>query len=306
MSAIINLKLFDYPLHIYHMKTTTKATTIFVLSAAALIITAHGAYAREPGLLRNLGQEINASIAPTISAIRNEEKIELRQNQTLKKNIIDQARDLVKRLLPRRIHGKIAAIGTSSLTVASDHNGPVTVNILANTILKRRFGGNSALSEFRVGDEVAVIGALHAAPSGSSSSAAADNSIDARYIRDLSIQKRNTVFVGTILTMGTDSFTVKTQSRGVQTVHVTAGTTTYQERNKAISLSDLKVGDRVLVKGSIWDRAAKDIDAAKVIKLPNVPAGASSSTAGSTSSAASSSVSSSSASSAPSSSVSSI
>lgn len=271
------------------MKNTTRKTIVSALAGIILFAGANGAYAMEPGALRNLRQELRASIAPTIAAVHSEAKIQLQQNQTLRKNIIEQAKDMVKKLLPHRIHGKIASIATdkTSLTVTTD-KATVTVYISANTLLKRRFGGNSSVSEFQTGDEVAVIGSQHAASSSSSSSDTEVSAIDARYIRDLSIQRRNTVFVGTITGMNADNFTVKTQSRGTQTVYVSS-TTVITSKDTKIALTDLKTGDRVLVKGELWNRGENKIDAAKIMKLPAVPAtGSSSSAASSISSQASS------------------
>lgn len=284
------------------MKNTTKTFAASLLTGAAFLIVASGAFAAQEGNIRTtvrqqIRQEANIelrnNLTATGQAIRNEIKNQVREEvQTMQKNIIDKAKDLVKRLLPRRIHGTIAAIAAdkTSLTVTTDSK-TVTVYISANTLLKRRFGGNSTIGEFQTGDEVAVIGSVRALSSSSSSGAADTNTIDARYIRDLSIQKRNTVFVGRITAMTADGFKVQTQSRGLQTVHVNSSTV-YQEKNAAITLSDLHEGDRVLVKGSIWNRAESDIDAAKVLKLPTVPASGSSSTAPASSSSSSSSVSS--------------
>lgn len=163
---------------------------------------------------------------------------------------INTIKEKVKSFFPKQFRGKLKALESSSLTVTSKEGKDIVVNVVKETILKRRFGANSTLSEFMVGDELAVV---------------AKNQ-DAKYIRDLSIQRRNAVFTGTIITKADASFTLQTVSRGLQNVYISS-TTTILEKDKVKTYADLAVGDRVLVKGELWDRANTKIDAKKILKL---------------------------------------
>lgn len=167
-------------------------------------------------------------------------------------NAIDTIKAKVKALLPKQFHGKLKTINGLILTVTTNEGKDIVVNVVKDTMLKRRFGANSSLSEFMVGDELAVV---------------AKNQ-DAKYIRDLSIQRRNTVFTGIITTKADLSFTVQILKKGIQTVYVTSSTS-ITEKDKAKTFADLHVGDKVLVKGELWDRVNTKIDAKKIIKLPS-------------------------------------
>lgn len=273
------MKLFARKAHIYSMKKKiiSRLTTLSVIAGLSSCLIASSAYAVEPNTVRGaIRQEIRqetlnlrtTATAPASESLRKEIR---QETQNLRQNIVDTIKSKIKSLLPHRIHGKIASIAADKLSlVVTTDKGDITVFVTAKTQLKRRFGGNSSVGEFAVGDEVAIIGSEHGATVDSSSSASSITSIDARYIRDISIQRRNTVFVGSITTKAANSFTVQTVSRGLQTVHVDASTE-YQLKNGTTTFAALQVGDRVLVKGEIWDRATANIDAKKIIKLPLVP-----------------------------------
>lgn len=189
---------------------------------------------------------------------------EVRNRENVRQNIVDQIKDKIKSMIPARLHGILTTIAGTRLIVTTG-KGDYTVNVVPDTILKRRFGADSALSEFAVGDELAVV-----AKRGSSSSATAENTVEARYIRDLSIQRRNTVFSGEVTSVNTgdNSLTVKTLQRGDQTVYA-KGDTLIIDKDKRISFTDLKTGDRIIVKGELWDRALTKIDAKRIIRLPS-------------------------------------
>lgn len=163
---------------------------------------------------------------------------------------INAIKEKIKSLFPRQFRGKLKTINGSVLTVTTKDGKEIVVNVVKETMLKRRFGASSTLSEFMVGDELAVV---------------AKNQ-DAKYIRNLSIQRRNAVFTGTITTKTDTSFTLQTVSRGLQNVY-TSSTTVIHEKDKVKTYADLAVGDKVLVKGELWDRANTKIDAKKILKL---------------------------------------
>lgn len=165
-------------------------------------------------------------------------------------NIIKAVKEKVKSLLPKQFRGILKEINGSILTITTKDGKDLVVNVVSETKLKRRFGANSTLNEFMVGDELAVV---------------AKNQ-DAKYIRNLSIQRRNAVFTGTITTKTDASFTLQTVSRGLQNVFISSSTSIH-EKDKVKTYADLVVGDKVLVKGELWDRANTKIDAKKILKL---------------------------------------
>lgn len=137
-----------------------------------------------------------------------------------------------------------------------------TVNIDASTQLRRRFWGKATLVEFAVGDTINVIGQW-----------ANDDhtTVNAKLVRDASIQKRFGVFFGTISSGGgTSTLVVDTIRRGAQTVTVGSATKLVNRRGENILVTDLKNGDRIRVRG-LWDSKANTITEVATIKDYNLP-----------------------------------
>jgi len=157
---------------------------------------------------------------------------------------MERVRNLVKKNLrfEARIEGKITLIEDMVITV-NNEDGDFKVNVTEKTKLVRRFGGKSELSEFSVGNEVNVIGKY---------TDESKSTIDAVLIRNKSVQKRWGAFIGEVTDLNTDNFVIKTVNRGDQTVYF-AGAKFVNREEKAITYSDIKIGDRVRVKG-MWDR----------------------------------------------------
>lgn len=207
-------------------------------------------------LPKTVQQRTNATIELRKNASPPGEMV--KQNNQERLNIVNQLKEKIKETIARRYHGILKTVSGSTLTVSTE-KGDMTVHITDATILKRRFGANSTITEFAVGDELAIVGKR----SGSS-----ETEVEAKYIRNLSIQRRNTVFSGNIVSMNTGdgSFVVKTLNRGEQTTYISSQTV-ITEKNKTILFTDLKVGDKVIVKGELWDRASAKIDAKKIMRL---------------------------------------
>src|SRR3989338_4584775 len=107
------------------------------------------------------------------------------------------------------------------------------------TVILRKFGGKSSLSEYSIGDEVMVFGKF------------TDDTkliIDAKTVKNNSIQKRKGAFFGKVTVKNSDNFVMETLERGTQTVYF--GTAKIVDRRETnISYSDIKVGDKVRAKG---------------------------------------------------------
>jgi hypothetical protein len=175
------------------------------------------------------------------------------KNQSLLENIKDKLKKKFK--FEARFFGTIASIGTNSLTVNAKDGKTYTVNITSETKLKRRFWGEATLAERVVGNKVNIFGNW------------TDNTktaVDAKVIRNISIQRRWGVFIGTVTAKGTDNFTMQTVNRGVQTVYFS--TAKFVKRNmESITYADIQVAHRVRVKG-VWDSSQNKITEVEQVK----------------------------------------
>lgn len=185
-----------------------------------------------------------------------EERKELRPTGIeLKKNIIERAKDMVRKKIKKQVKGTLTTIADTTLTVQVEKENDYTVRVNENTQYKRKFGGESKLSDFRPNDSVLVIG-----------KETGDKEVEATYIRNLSIQRRRAVFLGEVMSKSTDSFTLKTTGRGTQTVYISSSTK-LSEKNSAIGFGNIELGNKVVVKGEVWDRESAKIDAQTIMKL---------------------------------------
>ncbi len=177
------------------------------------------------------------------------------------KGLLDKVKNFLKKNLrfEARVKGKITVIGSNNFSLSGE-DGTFQVNITDKTKILRKFGGKSSLSEYSVGDEVMVIGKF---------TDETKTVIEAKVVRNLSIQKRRGAFFGTVLTKGTDSFTIQTLKLGIQTVYF--GSAKFVKRNEeAMTYADLKSGDRVRVKG-VWDKTLNKINEVTQVKDFSLP-----------------------------------
>jgi hypothetical protein len=183
--------------------------------------------------------------------------------QEEKKNILEEVKKVIREKIKKQIKGKLITIAGSTLTVQNDKT-IYTVTTTSATQLKRRFGADSTLGEFSPNDELLVIGNRKKNTDGTLSS----TDIEASYIRNMSIQRRFAVFNGEVLTVSSNMLTLKTKSRGTQTVYISSKTQ-FKEKNTSLLFTDIQVGDNLIVKGELWDRATDKIDAKSILKLAN-------------------------------------
>lgn len=169
--------------------------------------------------------------------------------------LLGKVKDFMKKNLKfeARVKGKITVIGSNNFSLNGE-DGTFQINITDKTKILRKFGGKSSLSEYSVGDEVVVFGKF------------TDDTklvIDAKAVKNNSIQKRFGAFFGKVTVKNSDNFVMETLERGTQTVYF--GTAKIVNRKEtAISYSDIKVGDRVRVKG-VWDKTLSKI--AEVVQI---------------------------------------
>lgn len=158
------------------------------------------------------------------------------------------------------VNGEVTAVSDTSLTVLKDGKS-YTVIIDSNTKVRRHFWGKSDLDEIVVGNHVNVFGRF---------TDDTQTTIQAIMIRNLSVQKRNGVFFGEIVSKGTDSFIMKTVNRGEQTVVVSALTKFIARNQTALTFADLQTGRKVRVRG-LWDKSLHNVTEVTEVKDFSLP-----------------------------------
>jgi hypothetical protein len=151
---------------------------------------------------------------------------------------------------------KVTEINNNVLKVSIfNYNYQIDTN---SANLVRYLWGQSNISEFSVGDIVNVWGYLDETDT---------SLVHARNIRDVSIQKLYGVFNGVIdsLDSANNSFVLKTESRGNQTVLVSADTKIVKATT-TIAFGDLQTDMGVVVRG-VWNKTSSQIQA-QVINIP--------------------------------------
>lgn len=164
------------------------------------------------------------------------------------------------------ISGKITAINNTVLTIKKDGKSYTVLTgefDKCTTKFRRRFWGNSDLNEYAVGHMVNIFGRWQDE---------AKTTVEACVIRDISIQKRFGVFVGHVLSLTSGGWVMSTvgEKRANQTVTVVPSTKYVNRKEEPITKSDIKVGDRIRVKG-LWDRSANTVTEVTHVKNYSLP-----------------------------------
>jgi len=215
--------------------------------------------------------------APIVSAgpledVRKDRREATQEFKETRKNLLEQFRDKVnsKTVEIKNYMGvgitianaKVTAKSDNSLTIEKDGKS-YTVNFDSKTQLRRRFWGKSELDEFSVGNIVNVIGKwtddTHTA-------------INARLVRNISIQKRFGVFFGDVKSIVGAGWVMSTKSenRADQTVTVTSETRYENRRGESMTQAEVKAGHKVRVRG-LWDRTLNTITEVTHVKDFSLP-----------------------------------
>lgn len=189
-----------------------------------------------------------------------------------RKNFFQELREKTKSMFQNIAEGRaiflkaeVTAKTDTTLTIEKDGK-TYTVNLSEETQLRRRFGAKSDIDEFSVGNTVNVYGSW---------TDDTKTTIDARLVRNLSIQKRFAVFIGQVKSLLGNGWVMSTVSakRPDQTVTVTSSTKFVNRKEETITQSDIQVGHRVRVKG-LWDSSnntVTEVTHVKDFSLPPVP-----------------------------------
>lgn len=202
------------------------------------------------------GQVVTEEITP--QQIRQEIKEQFKEK-------VEELKDQIKWLLPfgfNKVELKTISGTTvpADLTVSKDDK-TYTVKVTKKTNLLRKFGGKSDLAEFTVGDILSVRGKW---------TDEAKTTLEARVIRNLSIQKRKGTFWGTIKSKGDNIFVLTSANRGNQTVYLAGDTKIVNRKEETITFAELLVGHRVRVSG-LWDSKLNKIMEVTKIKDWSIP-----------------------------------
>lgn len=155
---------------------------------------------------------------------------------------------------------KIVAISGSGITVTQTWGSYLStwvINTDSSTELLRRYGATSSLAEFSIGDYVSVRGTLDTTK--------AVQSINAKTVRDYSIQRENATFAGTVLSIDANakSFVLTTEKRGNQTVFVLP-TTVIKQGSATTTFSALAVGQKISKAAGVWNNLTNSVQAEKI------------------------------------------
>lgn len=138
-------------------------------------------------------------------------------------------------------NGTVKSVGATSLVVTTVPKGDVTVNVDANTIIKKQ-GAVIKLADIKVGDGVNTMGTR-----------VDDHTLLARQIEVRGNENQQAEAEGTVKSVGATSLVVTTHSDGDVTVNTDANTV-IREEGKSIKLADVKVGDSVSAEGQKIDQ----------------------------------------------------
>jgi hypothetical protein len=135
-----------------------------------------------------------------------------------------------------------AILNSISDTTLSVTQGDQPLTILTNdqTRLRRRLGGDSSLTEMQPGDSLSIVGWY---------TDDIRTTVQARLVRDLSIEIRTGTFSGKVVSVSDDSF-IFTYLKNNLTVTVESQTQIINRLGNPITLADLQPDHRVRVRGT--------------------------------------------------------
>jgi len=122
-----------------------------------------------------------------------------------------------------------------------------------SAVMVRKNGSNMAFEEIIVGDKVEVKGKVWN-----------DNSINASYVRNLSLYSHNSTFKGKVIYLAPHllSFTIESKKSGKQNI-TTNKLTAFNKGSVSGTFGDVQIGVNVTVKGT-WDRSFKEVLASEI------------------------------------------
>lgn len=198
------------------------------------------------------------SVTSAIGSLRDQIKNE-------RKEIAEQRKDIREEIKNNKpawlVDAIVASKSDSSFTVTKDGK-TYTVNVLSSTKFRRHFWGESSFSELAINNHVNIWGKW---------TDTAHTAIDARLVRNTSVQKIRGVFFGTMKSKSSNSFVINSIYRGDQTVNFDSNTKFVNRKEQTMNFSDIQTGDRIRVKG-VWDKSSGTISEVTQVKDYSNPA----------------------------------
>jgi hypothetical protein len=148
----------------------------------------------------------------------------------------------------------------TTLTVTKEGK-TYTVNVSATTQIRRRFGGKGTLADLQINDSLDVVGKW---------TDETQTTIDAKVIRDESVQKRLAVFIGKVKSISGSTIVIDSVARGTQTITVATTTKIVSRKETGIALTDIKEGHVIRVKG-LWNNQLNTVSEVTHIKDYSLP-----------------------------------
>lgn len=206
------------------------------------------------------------SLEPTASRpgeIRKEMRQEIKEDRMALKEDVKTLRKMI---------GTRGAFSKVSLTAKGGDTAPTTltvtkegktytVNVSATTQIRRRFGGKGTLADLQINDSLDVVGKW---------TDETQTTIDAKVIRDESVQKRLAVFIGKVKSISGSTIVIDSVARGTQTITVATTTKIVSRKETGIALTDIKEGHVIRVKG-LWNNQLNTVSEVTHIKDYSLP-----------------------------------
>ncbi len=202
-----------------------------------------------------------STAVPTVSSAISNLRQDIKNDKQKLAQEKKELREDVKANRPARLNNAVVASKSAqSFTVTKDGK-TYTINVSSNTKFRRHFWGESSFSELSVNDVVNIWGKW---------TDSTQTAIDARLVRNLSVQKFRGVFFGTVKSKGSNSFVMTSRYRGDQTVNFDSSTKFVNRKEQAMNFSDIQVGDKVRVKG-VWDKKNGTVSKVAQVKDFSIP-----------------------------------
>jgi hypothetical protein len=220
------------------------------------------------GLFGIIGATPVHAIQMPFFGARQIEKHEIREataapRNMVRKEIREASPGGLRKFLDTRgyVSGNVTAVSGTTLTM-NDKNGK-SISIITDdkTQIRRLYFGKGTLAEIQVGDRVDVIGKW---------TDDTKTTIQARLVRDLSIQKRYGVFFGTVQSLSSTGWVMTTVNRGNQTVTVSSATKFTDGKETVITQPEIVVGHKVRVRG-LWDKQNNTVTEVTQVKDFSLP-----------------------------------
>ncbi len=190
-----------------------------------------------------------------------EKRQEFQKTKEKRKDLLQNIKEKLRKRFAKAVLGEVTGISGATLTIKTKGGTTVTVLTDENTRFVRNYWGNVSLGDIQVGHRIVVFGRF---------TDESQTTVQARLIRDQSLQKRHGVMFGEVTSKTDGAITIKTKNRGDQTVTFDSQTKFVNRRNQSITESDIQVGHKVRIKG-LWDKETKTLTQVREVKDFSTP-----------------------------------